>query len=262
VIVASALLIQLTLPQTAAQQQPAATARPYVDVHGIRLSVDPANYNIAYIIGEDFDELDDAMTAPDGWVPKITKADVFTSWDALIEADAEETIEALIVHPSAYESADLEWTAMAARRGLVMVVLDMYTAESAALRGSACSAATASKYPDNFKADREKGYYDDYYLVMTFVIVAKDRSQQAAAETAAFDECTARPPAFTYGQSSQGMISLAEEERDYYLPQLASVIMIHIDGVRDMHFKAANLDLRPTQLPTMPPEFLTLTPEA
>lgn len=194
----------------------------------------PDEYSIVYAVIPDTVDSRSPLS-PDNAMGEITQARIALSMEDILRYDEERPIEALIVHPSAFDFLDLEWTKQASRRGVVMVNVNGYVKESGLLRGDLCDQQSEASVP-----------WGNYYLIVSKGIRAHDPAQQAEVERAFYEECK-NPGGYTMGRASQGPLDPLNAELDVLA--LVSKISTHMMAVDGFQRAIANPDATATVPP-------------
>lgn len=101
----------------------------------------------------------------------------------------------MLVHDSAYDQLDTEWTQYAYRNQVILVGIGMTFEHYLELTGDRCL-----KEPNPHLAD-EAG---EWVLLFTYSVQYKDESQRIQLDPAAFISCRGRPP--VVGETYEGVM--------------------------------------------------------
>lgn len=243
VILVIAVILQ-TSEQSSAQNEPIPLpgTLPPNPLAGQEYKVwgDPANYQIVYFVAPGAIP-EGNITSPRNLLGQITQAKIAYKWDDVIGFDVQKPIEALIVHKSAYELVDKNWTAAAARRGVVIATINMYAAEQAELRNSNCDRQNPKQSP--FKPEQ------DYFLVAVYLIQTENPADLDRILEGSYANCKIGESTGRIYESSRGThLTLGTEDE---VEALTNSLIGAIDLVRDAKENFANLSMSPT----LPPEF-------
>jgi hypothetical protein len=198
---------------------------------------DPENYRIIYLVDETA-LAEGSLLSPTGTLGEVSKAVAATSWEAVIALDAEESIQGLIIHESAYEMVDQAWTAAAWRRGVAFAGINIGYLEYAELRGDECSRRKAETYRLPFTGD--------YYFSSVQLAIATNPEQQILLDESILTLCKKNHgiPSYTGRSGGNGHLS---NERDIY--SFVAKIIGDIEKVKDMRYNFENR-FSPTPVPT------------
>jgi len=166
----------------------------------------PTNYRIVYFIAPDR-VADSSFISSANLFVERSHALVASSWEEVIQLDGEAPIEVFVVHQSAYDLLDFEWTAAAARRGVVLAVVNLYFAEMVNLQNNNCGRQQAATIPENPYI----AHNVDYFMIDSFVLLTGNPLEQPLAEAVVYDTCTPNPAiksrVFTFGLVSNGDVT-------------------------------------------------------
>jgi|GEM_PF-1332488 len=179
---------------------------------------------------------------------------IATTWEAVRELDAVEPIEGIIIHESMYANADLEWTAAAARRGVVFGLLNLHQAELTELWNDAC----ARQHPIH---NPFKDMGGDYFYTSYLLILSDRLEDRAAAYQGEFDACYPNISPDLIASGGIQMFNDAHHNRIFPedgpngLAYVYDLIIMDIFNVRYFKIEFANPSLPATSVsPTMPPD--------
>ena len=194
------------------------------------------HYQIVYLVHETIPA--DSPLAAGNQLTQLTGAIPATSWQRVLEIASQRSIDALIIHQSAYELIDFSWTAAASRRGVVIAVINMHLPEIAEIVDSDCLRQASTQHINPF-AELEAYYYVDVGLVLT-----DDPTEQIRAEEAVYHRCS-RDPAI---QSQVHGISYATHRpltNEGEIIAFSHVLELYIEAVYDLRQRFQNRDLPP-----------------
>lgn len=144
------------------------------------LPADPAGYRIVYLIPSDSVSSENVLS-PDNLMGEVTQALIANKWEEVLNYHADQPIQALIVHGSAYGVVDLVWVAEAWRDGMTVAGVNLPFAEFAELRDYECARQSAKTYQLPFTGN--------YFFAASQLISAESAEAQAIAEEHELNKC-------------------------------------------------------------------------
>jgi hypothetical protein len=200
------------------------TSQPTEEVY---VEFNYSDWRIAFLVTEG--ELpDDYVVTPqriadslgDGLVAEVN------DWDTFLELEAEKPFDALIIHESALPFVDNAWTQDAYRRGVVMVVINIYYPELADLL-LPCKSKEELPDPDDWYPEGHD-FHMNFHL--SFALVDKTEREEVMKQ---LEDCVPWKAIHTKGGaygSSGGGESLEEHGADYGFRILFSSLKLNIES--------------------------------
>lgn len=202
---------------------------------------DPATYNIVYLVDSKA-MTDESLISPNNSLGEVMKATALSTWEDVIRYDAEQPIQALVIHESAYSTIDREWVEKAWRGGVTIATINVSFAEFAELRNYECARQKAVNYKSPFTGD--------FYYMAAQIIIAKNSDEQGLVEDQILGNCNNDHGIGSYTRYKSGAGAFGREEDVYYFTAKL------IGGIEAVKETKHNFDNRfsPTMVPTFVPE--------
>ena len=208
------------------------------------------NYRIAYLVAENAIPVDSLLFPETMRERGQSRAEIAHSMADLQRLDAQNPLEAIILHRSALDVADPVWIEAMKRRGVVLATINITRSELAEFRDNDCARNVALRASGG--GFENEG--SDYFYISSSLILAENAADQALMETAIYEECQ-KPPFLqvqTGGQTrfrsgfSQGQLA-SEADMDMFLQSINGKII----GMRSARRSFENRHLPPTPVPAM-----------
>jgi hypothetical protein len=148
---------------------------------------------VAYLIG--FDAMPEESVMSETSFAETLGAVVVHTWDDLIVENDREAFQIVLVHDSAYDQLDTEWTQYAYRNQVILVGIGMPFEHHVEMTGDRCL-----KEPNPHLADEA----EDWVLLFAYSAQYKDESQRVPLDPSAFTSCRGRPP--VVGETYDGVM--------------------------------------------------------
>lgn len=148
---------------------------------------------VAYLIGTNAAIENDVMSAEA--FNETLGAVIVHTWDEFIAENDREAFQIVLVHDSAYDQLDTEWTQYAYRNQVILVGIGMPFEHHVEMTGDRCL-----KEPNPHLADEA----DDWVLLFTYSVQYKDESQRVLLDPSAFTSCRGKPP--VVGETYDGVM--------------------------------------------------------
>ena len=206
------------------------------------ISIDPTDTNIVYLIAEGTVS-EDSPLSPNGTLSENTQAQIATSMDEVIAIDAQQAVDVLVVHKSAYEIARHEWTAAAFRDGMPIMLVNMYFAELAEIVDSDCGRQQALEVVNPFE-----GLDYDYYYANATLILSETPELEAQARESMFQTCEGS----RYGAQADSRVTHGTLVSDMDFVAFTNTAVDYASMMKTARTNFQNRHLPPTAVPELP----------
>lgn len=192
-----------------------------------------SDWHIAFIVAED-ELADDYVVTPQKIAESLGDDIVaeINDWETFLELDAEKPFDALIIHESALSFVDNQWTQDAYRRGIVMVVINVYYPELADLIFPCKSKDEPSDPVDWYPEGHD--YFMQFHL--SFALVDKTEREKVMKQ---LEDCVPVKNIHLTGGAygTRGTAeSLEEHGSDYGFSMLLTTLVMNIESKKQAEY--------------------------
>ena len=203
-------------------------------------SVPPGEYQMIYLTDPNA-HYSSHLIAPDGLFVQFGQIDVAYSWEQVMSFNDQSSIQALVIHQSAYDLVDGEWLGAAMRNGVVVAGINMHFREIAYIVDDRCALQSESVNPF---ADGQT----DYFYVSGSIIRASHPEEQDIVDRAVSETCV-RPTnlqgkVFTNSYSTHSRIT-----NEYDVANLVESLMNTVALIENSKRIFETPDLEPSPVP-------------
>lgn len=208
----------------------------------------PNTYTIIYLVTSDGFE-PRGFTSPDGMLVELTAAHVAQNAEelrSLRESITIHAIDAVIVHESAYEWVDREWTSTLAQTGTPIAVINMYMPEMAELIDDDCMRQLAAEDERFKRFGSDDTGADHFYIHSAMHIPNRPPTEEELAQPCEIKKGPVFMPGGGHAFERDSMYWLTDEaELKIFVLNLQG----HIEGAREFRQFGVNLALTPQSTP-------------